>query len=444
MGLAAYFVRHTDTLDESMKQTQTKPVSQLSFAPISTDTLQRACSCGRHMTAGGECEACRQKREGMLQKSAVSATLVNGVPPIVHEVLNSSGQPLDAGTRVFMEPRFGHDFSQVRVHADARAAESVRAVNALAYTVGRDVVFGEGEYAPGTSEGRRLLAHELTHVAQQRSGVSQNDVVGEPEDVWEQEADWVAGQVIESESNPLVQVFSQGVSTSEISDMQEARQMVHQAPEGVMRLKPDNKRYEVPQWAQLPPDAQKDLASREYDEAWFRTHGPEMRLTVLNLYVKLSGLQLWEFVDTQSNTKVGVIEFLCSKIDGFKDTLRKRDDFTSPEESEEEWSSREMRAVGQLHFKHFKGWPKTLVEVHIDQAGLLMRSKWWWLFPPVPLLQMLGHGLSYESYKDVYGIRNILLDQGWYSAPLIGMTPVPVKERTRSTERSGMDELFGM
>jgi len=68
-----------------------------------------------------------------------------------------------------MESRIGHDFSQVRVHADARAAESAGAVNALAYTVGQDIVFGPGRYAPQTSEGRRLLAHELTHVVQQHA-----------------------------------------------------------------------------------------------------------------------------------------------------------------------------------------------------------------------------------------------------------------------------------
>jgi hypothetical protein len=89
------------------------------------------------------------------------------VPPIVHEVLRSPGQPLDPATRAFAEPRFGYDFSGVRVHADRHAAESARAVNALAYTVGQDVVFGSGRYAPGISAGRRLLAHELAHVVQQ-------------------------------------------------------------------------------------------------------------------------------------------------------------------------------------------------------------------------------------------------------------------------------------
>lgn len=88
-----------------------------------------------------------------------------GVPTIVHEVLRSSGQSLDPATRRFMEPRFGHDFSQVRVHADTQAAESARAVNALAYTVGHKVVFGEGQFAPHSVEGKNLLAHELAHLS---------------------------------------------------------------------------------------------------------------------------------------------------------------------------------------------------------------------------------------------------------------------------------------
>lgn len=109
----------------------------------------------------------------VLQRAAVNATFASEVPPIVHDVLRSPGQPLDAQTRAFMEPRFGHDFSNVRVHTDENAAESARAVDALAYTVGHNVVFGAGQYAPNTGVGRRLLAHELTHVAQQ-SNISQS------------------------------------------------------------------------------------------------------------------------------------------------------------------------------------------------------------------------------------------------------------------------------
>ena len=102
-----------------------------------------------------------------LQRQATNTATTGEVSSSVHEALRSPGQPLDAETRAFMEPRFGHDFSQVRVHADTKAAESAQSVNALAYTVGRDVVFQSGAYSPSTYAGRQLVAHELTHVVQQ-------------------------------------------------------------------------------------------------------------------------------------------------------------------------------------------------------------------------------------------------------------------------------------
>lgn len=89
-------------------------------------------------------------------------------PPIVNEVLGSPGQPLDSTTGEFFEQRFGHDFSRVRVHTDERAAASADAVRASAYTLGSDIVFGSAAFTPETQQGRRLLAHELTHVVQQR------------------------------------------------------------------------------------------------------------------------------------------------------------------------------------------------------------------------------------------------------------------------------------
>jgi hypothetical protein len=85
--------------------------------------------------------------------------------------VESHGQPLDLATRVAMEARFGHDFSQVRVHADEHAAASARASGTLAHTLGRDIVFGAGAYAPGTTAGRTLLAHELAHVVQQQGAL---------------------------------------------------------------------------------------------------------------------------------------------------------------------------------------------------------------------------------------------------------------------------------
>jgi Domain of unknown function (DUF4157) len=91
-------------------------------------------------------------------------------PPIVQEALSSPGHPIDAAIRTYFEPRFGNDLGGVRLHTDARAAESAQAMDALAYTVGRDIVFGAGQYNPHTHTGRRLVAHELTHVVQQHNG----------------------------------------------------------------------------------------------------------------------------------------------------------------------------------------------------------------------------------------------------------------------------------
>jgi hypothetical protein len=135
-------------------------------SPISRQIglLQRQCACGQH-AIGGECERCREKK-GILQRAAVGPA-PNTVPAMVHEVLRSPGQPIDLAARAFMEPRFGHDFSQVRVHTDAMAAESARAVKAQAYSVGHRLVFDTGQYTPGTLAGKKLLAHELTHVVQQ-------------------------------------------------------------------------------------------------------------------------------------------------------------------------------------------------------------------------------------------------------------------------------------
>jgi hypothetical protein len=106
--------------------------------------------------------------KSVLHRAAMNNSPTHEVPPIVHGVLRSPGQPLDAATRAFMEPRFGHDFSNVRVHTDAKAVESARAVNALAYTVGDDVVLGVGQHTPWTNAGQQLMAHELTHVVQQQ------------------------------------------------------------------------------------------------------------------------------------------------------------------------------------------------------------------------------------------------------------------------------------
>lgn len=113
-------------------------------------------------------------------------------PSVVNAVVARPGRPLDPDTQRFFASRFGHDFSQVRVHADAQAAASAQAVDAHAYAVGNHVVFGAGRYAPDTAFGQYLLAHELAHTIQQgRLGEAAADplAINAPGDAYEQAAD---------------------------------------------------------------------------------------------------------------------------------------------------------------------------------------------------------------------------------------------------------------
>jgi uncharacterized protein DUF4157 len=132
-----------------------------SFTAVPDRTLMR---CGGRTCPPGTCD---HDDGAELRRSAAGGRTVTGVPPVVHEVLAAPGRALDAGVGAQLGARFGHDFSRVRVHTDARAADSAQAVDSLAYTVGSDVVFAAGRYDPFTPAGRRLIAHELAHVVQQ-------------------------------------------------------------------------------------------------------------------------------------------------------------------------------------------------------------------------------------------------------------------------------------
>lgn len=140
--------------------------------------LQRACECG------GTCPRCKQHQASAVQAKRAGGAGQAAVPASVGEALAGSGKALDAATRDFMESRFDQDFSRVRVHTGAAAEQSSRALGARAYTVGEQVVFGANQFAPHTSEGRRLLAHELTHVVQQsgagETALIQRDLAIEP------------------------------------------------------------------------------------------------------------------------------------------------------------------------------------------------------------------------------------------------------------------------
>ena len=172
--------------------------------------VQRQCSCG------GTCESCQSKSSetleeteepGVVQRQVAGASGAEAT--VFHDVIpaDSPGQPLDHGTRSFMEPRFGTNFSDVRVHTDSRAAESTDALAANAYTTGRDIYFAAGKYAPASQEGQHLLAHELTHTVQQAESnlvLREPGVLrlSQPDEPMEQEAEAIAGQF--SRKNAIV------------------------------------------------------------------------------------------------------------------------------------------------------------------------------------------------------------------------------------------------
>jgi len=131
--------------------------------------------------------------------------------PVLDVVGSGGGRPLDAGVRTEMESRFGADFGDVRVHTGGAAHSSTAAVNAQAYTVGSDIVFADGQYDPGSPRGQHVLAHELTHVVQQRSGpVDGTDTgsgvkVSDPSDRFEREAAATADRILSTPAPTGVQ-----------------------------------------------------------------------------------------------------------------------------------------------------------------------------------------------------------------------------------------------
>ena len=164
------------------------------------------CSC-----AGDDemCEECQRQAEGTIQRHADVSDAPAQVPQIVRDVLGSQGRPLDAATRGFFEPRFGHDFSDVHIHTGADAASSARSLNAHAYTAGSDIVFASGQYSPETSSGRALLAHELTHVVQQDLGAlpetnGTRSRVSHPSDRSEREATRISQAIVNGSASSTI------------------------------------------------------------------------------------------------------------------------------------------------------------------------------------------------------------------------------------------------
>jgi hypothetical protein len=173
--------------------------ASLALAAGRTETLHPAALMHLQRSAGND------------SVSALLSADQEEEPSPVRDVIGSaSGQPLDRPTRQFMEGRMGQDFGDVRVHTDASASDSARSVNAQAYTVGNDIVFQSGTYAPDSDAGRHVLAHELTHVVQQRSGPVEGTPapggikISHPSDSFEQAAERNAGEVMSQTPPPPV------------------------------------------------------------------------------------------------------------------------------------------------------------------------------------------------------------------------------------------------
>ena len=176
-----------------------------------TRRKEDADSAGADALVHGRTDALTTSSVMHLQKTAgnasVTAALEEQEPSSVKDVVGSGGgSPLDRDTKGFMESRLGADFSDVRVHTDGKASDSAKSVQAYAYTVGNDVVFQSGKYEPDSDSGKRMLAHELTHVVQQRSGpVDGTPAAGgirisDPSDRFERAAESSADRVMSSAS----------------------------------------------------------------------------------------------------------------------------------------------------------------------------------------------------------------------------------------------------
>jgi hypothetical protein len=180
-----------ESVDDEEEATGEKPLDP-GRAPPQGETVQRSCD---GCDDGAPCSECASEKEdeerAVQRKSEGKAVRTSaGVPETLLDDMGS-GSTLDPITKNLMESRFGYDFSQVRVHTDLRAVESAESVAALAYTVGRDVVFGEGQYDVASSQGKKLLAHELAHVVQQGActGAAERPrVAGQPGDALERDA----------------------------------------------------------------------------------------------------------------------------------------------------------------------------------------------------------------------------------------------------------------
>ncbi len=191
--------------------------------PRNRGLLQRKCACGGETGASGECGECKKKK--LLQRKSAkgqSSNLLSSTQPTNPAASNPNhlaqngpvlggGIPLEPTVRSQMEAQFKFDFSKVRIHSDSKGAEASREISARAFTYGNSIGFASGEYAPSTTRGRWLLAHELTHVVQQSSGMVTEQSLGKDEGPLEAQADAAADAVIFGQRMPTLGSTGVGV-----------------------------------------------------------------------------------------------------------------------------------------------------------------------------------------------------------------------------------------
>jgi hypothetical protein len=327
------------------------------------------------------------------------------VPPIVHEVLRSPGQPLDMETRRFMEPRLGHDFSQVRVHTDARAVESARTVNALAYTVGHNIVFGAGQYAPGTSVGNGLMAHELTHVTQQSrwSEVSQANLgISASVDEGEFEAERAAKSImlgkrvlpaLQAMDNSTRTVQRACISGSECAGpilgapgqfvaKSEAQQAPAQAARAQQAAQAEAARSKAVQPALTPADTAKQEQARQEVER-FKTTGQGAHATQLERFAKAKGLNLATsqgiFIDLDISPEYGAVTRPCAAFLSFVPP------YAGPANGKCIFVPAHLEAEAKLFYDNSTA----------PTIGKLSRELW-----PVTTFQILSHELQHINFDN--------------------------------------------
>ena len=153
------YEREADAMADKVMRMTDPSVNQNTFFKSANNDIQR------------KCQACEEQEKHVHRKEGDRSEVQGG-----HDLdsyvssLNSSGQSMSDSSRKFFEPKFGHDFSNVKLHTDSVAAKSAQSINALAYTSGNNIVFNSGQYSPESDNGKKLMAHELTHVVQQSGG----------------------------------------------------------------------------------------------------------------------------------------------------------------------------------------------------------------------------------------------------------------------------------